>query len=311
MESPQKRTKGECEKIESLDGFCIIRVLSEDTLTKRVSVLGRFEGREGEAVVTAQRRHIARETLPRMLSKETKTTLHFHNDIYTKYDADVPNDLSQVSIDLIYPATQKHIDKATDQKFVMVSETAELYKTVTLPYINNLPQASIQWVYNILEKKAELERLIFEDSDPDIGFMMHPDLKWDQQDLESLYCLVICNRRDVKSIRDLNDSHLPLLLNIRDKGMEMIQTKYGVQAHYLRVFVHYQPSYYHFHVHFVHTAYVGGNGIAVGKAYLLDDIIDNIQNISSDYYAKKTLQCHMGEAHPLLSLLRKTVDNRD
>lgn len=28
--------------------------------------------------------------------------------------------------------------------------------------------------------QAEVERLLFEDPDPDTGFMLHPDLKWDQ-----------------------------------------------------------------------------------------------------------------------------------
>jgi m7GpppX diphosphatase len=31
------------------------------------------------------------------------------------------------------------------------------------------------------------------------------------------------------------------------------QERFGVGEEQLRVFVHYQPSYYHFHVHFVHT----------------------------------------------------------
>lgn len=39
----------------------------------------------------------------------------------------------------------------------------------------------LQWVYNMLEKKAEADRLIFEDPDPQLGFTLHPDLKWDQQ----------------------------------------------------------------------------------------------------------------------------------
>ena len=29
-----------------------------------------------------------------------------------------------------------------------------------------------------------MERLLFEDPDPDTGFMLHPDLKWDQVALQ-------------------------------------------------------------------------------------------------------------------------------
>jgi hypothetical protein len=47
--------------------------------------------------------------------------------------------------------------------------------------IRYLPCFLLQWVYNILEKKAEAERLIFEDPDPELGFTLHPDLKWDEK----------------------------------------------------------------------------------------------------------------------------------
>ena len=55
---------------------------------------------------------------------------------------------------------------------------------------------------------------------------------------------------------------------------QAIEQRFGVQPQQLRIFVHYQPSYYHFHVHFCHTG-LGNNGpgAAVGKAHLLDDII--------------------------------------
>ena len=76
----------------------------------------------------------------------------------------------------------------------------------------------LQWVYNILEKKAEAERVVFEDPDPVTGFVLLPDLKWDQKQLENLYLVAICHAHGIKSLRDLNKSHLPLLKNILLKG---------------------------------------------------------------------------------------------
>lgn len=55
-----------------------------------------------------------------------------------------------------------------------------MYKDVTRPHIEALPAAAAAWVYKILEKKKEVDRLLFEDTDPEVGFMLHPDLKWDQ-----------------------------------------------------------------------------------------------------------------------------------
>ena len=73
-------------------------------------------------------------------------------------------------------------------------------------------------MYNILEKKAEVERVVFEDNDPETGFVLLPDLKWDQKQIENLYLVAIGRRRGIKSLRDLNRSHLPLLRNILLKG---------------------------------------------------------------------------------------------
>ena len=77
---------------------------------------------------------------------------------------------------------------------------------------------SLQWVYNILEKKCEAERIVFEDSNEESGFILLPDMKWDRKDLNSLYLQAIVHKHDTKSLRDLNKSHLPLLKNILEKG---------------------------------------------------------------------------------------------
>ena len=35
-------------------------------------------------------------------------------------------------------------------------------------------------MHNILDKKKETERVLFEDPDPRDGFVLLPDMKWDQ-----------------------------------------------------------------------------------------------------------------------------------
>ena len=54
--------------------------------------------------------------------------------------------------------------------------------------------------------------------------------------------------------------------------LQAILERYGVPRNSLRVFLHYQPSYYHLHVHFVHVSNTGGGALA-GKAVLLDDAV--------------------------------------
>ena len=94
-------------------------------------------------------------------------------------------------------------------------------------------------MYNILEKKAEVERVVFEDSDPVTGFVLLPDLKWNQKQMENMYLVAICHVRGIKSLRDLNQSHLPLLKNILLKGQVTISAcfKSVTQAFVLVKFV--------------------------------------------------------------------------
>jgi hypothetical protein len=51
-----------------------------------------------------------------------------------------------------------------------------------------------------------------------------------------------------------------------------ISKRFGVTGNKLRVYVHYHPSYYHFHVHVTHVDWEGP-GTSVGKAHLLSEII--------------------------------------
>ncbi len=44
----------------------------------------------------------------------------------------------------------------------------------------------LSWVYDILEKKAEADRLLMEDIDQETGFMLHPDPKWGSNLAESM-----------------------------------------------------------------------------------------------------------------------------
>lgn len=84
----------------------------------------------------------------------------------------------------------------------------------------------MQWIYNILEHKKESERIVFEDPDPDTGFILLPDLKWTGEQMEDLYLQAIVQRRDIGCLRDLSASHLPLLRNVQEKG----SVRYAVVA---------------------------------------------------------------------------------
>lgn len=186
-------------------------------------------------------------------------------------------------------------------KFI-IRETPELYNEVTLPFLIG-SQLSLEWVYNILEHKQEAERIVFEDPDPTNGFVLIPDLKWDGKAVETLYLLAITHQRKIKSLRDLNASHIPLLKNIREAGIKAIQEKYGIEESRLRIYFHYQPSFYHLHIHF-NPLSNEAPGIFCEKSHLLDTVISNLE-IVPDYYKKATLSFVAYEGQELLEIYRK------
>lgn len=51
-----------------------------------------------------------------------------------------------------------------------------------------------------------------------MGFVLVPDLKWDQKELENLYILAIVMKRGLLSLRELTAHHLPMLRNILHSG---------------------------------------------------------------------------------------------
>lgn len=186
----------------------------------------------------------------------------------------------------IFPATEKHIQKYSEQDVFVVKETPELYEKITVPYISS-GQFSLDWLYNVLDHKKEQDRIIIEDLDPVTGFMLLPDLKWDGINPATLYCTALILDRSIKSIRELREQHLPLLENIRTKSLKAIEEKYGVAPSQIRAYFHYQPSYYHLHIHFNYLKY-DAPGIFCDKAHLLDTVIDNIK-LMPNYYEKATL----------------------
>jgi m7GpppX diphosphatase len=51
-----------------------------------------------------------------------------------------------------------------------------------------LKELSDRRVYNVLEHKKEADKIVYEDTNPETGFMILPDMKWDGKTLSALVC---------------------------------------------------------------------------------------------------------------------------
>ncbi|XP_025414554.1 m7GpppX diphosphatase [Sipha flava] len=289
----------------SFDGFSLRRILTNDTERKMIAVEGNFNGGIEPAVVVLEKYAFDEASVLNVCNSGTKLKLNMENDVYKSFSCVPPfnENIAFNKMDLIYPASEKHILKFSSQPIYLVQETEDIYQNITLPHIlsNSL---SLQWVYNCLEYKSEKEKIKYDTAsenqknDDNDGFILLPDLKWSGK-ISELYLLAIVKKRNIKSLRDLTADHLQLLKNILNKGSAAIFKLYGVELSQLRIYVHYQPSFYHFHVHFTYLMHKPV-GINVEKAHLLTTIINNIE-MQGNYYQKAMLNYTIKESDPLFN----------
>ncbi|KAJ1981065.1 hypothetical protein H4R35_000869 [Dimargaris xerosporica] len=309
---------------ESLQRFVFERVLNQDPRAKSLILLGSIspeppakhhpKGTAHPAVLRIEKRPFTSEQAVDLVNAQLgSVAVRDRNDCYYWLDGwSAPSAHAaapDLKMELIYPATALHIAKYAFQPRRLILETPQLYQTAVLPYIASLPMQRIQWVYNILEGRSEQDKILANHLTEDgQGFVVLPDSKWDGATMEGLYLLVLCQQRNIGSLRDLDASHLPLLIGIQAAVRRVVQARYPqVRPDEVRLFVHYQPSYYHFHVHAAHVRHEAA-GVMIGQAHLLSTVIDNITNICSDYYQKCTLEYALAENHALFPYVAHALE---
>lgn len=168
----------------------------------------------------------------------------------------------------------------------MVTETPEIYSKYIRPFMKlKRDEGRLNWVFNIIEGRTEQEDVILRDSgqgtEADDGFLMLPDLNWDRKTTTSLHLLGLVERRDIWSLRDLKKKHIEWLKHMREKMLDATVGIYKeVERDQLKLYVHYQPTYYHFHIHIVHAQLEAGSTQATGKAFGLENIISQLETMA-------------------------------
>lgn len=275
-----------------------VKVLQDCPDQKKIHIQGEYGGQK--VVLLLEKTPFSSEIMEKIISTTGKSLQKdFANDIYGNYTAFPPPELNGIKAVIIHPATEQHIQKYSQQDFRLIHESPEDYKNITLPYIES-KQFTLDWVYNILNHQSEADRIIFEDPDPENGFILVPDLMWDGQQMSNLHLLAIVHQRGIKSLRDLNAAHLAMLKSIKNNCLAAISTKYGIKPSQIRSFLHYQPSFYHLHVHFQLISF---KEVGLERCHVLENVIQNL-TIQGDYYQRVTLTFPMEEKSELLAKYR-------
>lgn len=191
----------------------------------------------------------------------------FHNDVFSKYSAKINNLEGELIICSDINKLDGFCKKVVYERF---SEYQEI--------ISNRNWSKEQWVYNILDGVAEQDKILYRDE----HIVIAPNYTWNMNDNNLMYLLVFPMNKELHTLRDLNSTHLELLEHIKNKTLEVIKEKFGFDSNVIKMFIHYAPSTYHLHVHFVLVSNTDVNS-SVEYSHDLDNII-NILKIKPDYY---------------------------
>jgi len=219
-------------------------------------------------------------------------------------------------VELISPANERQISRAMPSLgSTLIHETPELYQRVVQPYIQSIVDGgSLNWIINVVQVKKEQERILVNHDE----FIVNIDTKWrthpppltttreewyGHKSVEDLYCLGIVKEKGIASLRDLRAEHLPMLKSMQQQGLDAIEKIYGVESDQIRCFVHYQPQFYHFHVHF--TRLENEVGSTVERGHLVSDIVQNLE-MDPLYYTKRTIAYKLKKGTPLHNLIENS-----
>ena len=194
--------------------------------------------------------------------------LVMENGVYKKYNST----LNGVEGELIICNDLTKLDKFCNKT---IQETYQDY----LEFIEKRDFTKEQWVYNILDGQSEQDKILFRNEQ----IVIIPCYTWSNtQDIEKMHLLVFPLDKKIHSIRDLNSTHIDMLEYSKEKTLEIIKDKYGLERDLIKMYFHYSPSTYHLHIHFVQISNTDVNS-SVEYSHELSSVIENLK-INSDYY---------------------------
>ena len=282
-----------------------MEILNEFKDTKTIVVLEKEEDKKSIYHITKQQiNEEERDEIINIIKQSPDQNLIMINDKYHKYQIDLTfnNIKTSYVVDTISPATDKDVDKNRSQIETFFTETIDMFNRITLPFVKSIPQSEYQWIYNILDGKAEQENVLL-DTDK---YQLALDMKWDRKNVKEVYGTVFVKDYSLHSLRALNQSHLPLLEELQQKTLQILNEKYGLKESEVITFVHYIPSFWILHVHFVtiHSPRYRTANCVIGRAITLNDVIQNIK-MKNDYYQTVDLRVKLFANHPLYESFMK------
>lgn len=222
--------------------------------------------------------------------------------------------VNDVDMTVIHPAEPHHFKRYMASRRRIIQETPDTYHSAVLPFLKIKPR-DLGWVDNILNGTSEQDRVLFTDVDPKLGFTLVLDYRWNEQRIQEMHCLAITRDPELSCMRDLRYSHVPMLKRMLAEGRHQLVTKYNrdhtlgpLDEDQIIAYLHYPPTFYRLHIHFVHVDTGDDGGTRTGRAHLLDDVIRNLE-LDDAYYANRTMTIYLHENSPMLACFNQSVSS--
>ena len=191
---------------------------------------------------------------------------------------------------------KEHLNDNNKDKYISIVETKIEYSTKILPYINNIYDNNTKWIFDILNKKREQDKLLFEDDD----MMIVKDKNY-YEDKHGFYVLALPFDK-LKTIRDLRAKHINLLKLMKENCIK-VANQHGINENELYFFFHYHPSFYHLHMH---CCIINHKSLSSKyfRCKMLETILQNLK-YKANYYRDNDIKFEIPEKHIIVRLLSK------
>lgn len=172
--------------------------------------------------------------------------------------------------------------------YVIMGETPTMHasSSVTGFIQQEVTRPNKQWITHIIDGRQESSEVIRRTDD----FVLLPDTermnRW-RGSKRTLNWLAIAHDKRLRTLRDLRGEHLPMLKEMLETCLRVVESETNIRAEQVMAYVHYPPSVYQLHVHFSfpYGQYCHRDTFRVHN---LATVINNLE-IDPDYYAKATL----------------------
>jgi m7GpppX diphosphatase len=168
------------------------------------------------------------------------------------------------------------ISKIKDESRKIYQETYEEY----LEFISKRDIEIDRWIYNIIDGISEQDSIVFRDE----SIIIIPTYEWNGENINKLHLLCLPVDKNIRSLRDLRQKHIPLLEYMKKITLMKINELYNLTENDLKIFIHYEPSTYHLHIHFVNINFRECNS-SVEYSHDINMVIFNLK-IDNNYYQK-------------------------